>query len=118
MQRTESLMGETSLFLSLGKPMLFLASVVLCLGAILAFALHSVFIHNTKILGYTDWNVLLILISTSTLECFGHPFVRTEIRPPTSLTNLTFMSGWLPFLSLELLDFIPQTLTVLPKGEV
>lgn len=29
--------------------------------------------------------------------CFGYQFVKAEIRPPV-LTNLTIMSGWLPFL--------------------
>lgn len=41
------------------------------------------------------------------------------LRSILSQTSLTLMSGWLPFLSLELLAFIPQILTVLlPEGEV
>ena len=42
-----------------------------------------------------------------------HLFERTEIKSPVPLTNLTLLSGWLSFLSVELLAFVPQTPTVL-----
>lgn len=93
------------------KPIIFHASVVLCLGSLTAFALHSVFIHNKNagllwpvLPSYTDFCIYFRILCFSFLASI----CKDKIRPPIPLPNLTLMSGWLTFLSLVLLAFIPQ----------
>lgn len=110
MKCTESLMEKPPSSL-LGKPIIFHVSVVLCLVSLTAFALHSVFIHNknTGLLwpalpSYTDFCIYFRMLCFSFLASI----CKDKIRPPVPLPNLTLMSGWLTFLSLVLLAFIPQ----------
>lgn len=81
--------------------MIFLAAVVLCLGALPASALYcfhaqhkNAGLHCPELPSYTDFCIYFGMLCF----CCGHQFVRAEIRPPVPLTNLTVMSGWLPFL--------------------
>lgn len=110
MKCTESLMGKPPSSL-LGKPIIFHASVVLCLCSLTAFALHSVFIHNKntgllwpEIPSYTDFCIYFRVLCFSFLASIW----KDKIRPLVPLPNLILMSGWLTFLSLVLLAFIPQ----------
>lgn len=83
----------------------------ICFARVSCLPLHcTVNRKNRKMLG---WPELPSYPGFSMHFGMEHLFERTEIKSPVPLTNLTLLSGWLFFLSVELLAFVPQTPTVL-----